>query len=807
MTGRLPAHLRIGTEPVAAAERTITGDRWRISVLDAGLVRLEWSPSGSFEDRASQLAIDRRSTGRPVTGSAAGAGDELDIRVDETERQIEVLTERLHLTYDRGPFTPQGLSVQARGGISSYHSVWRFGSPPEGNLGGTARTLDQVDGRLPLDDGILSRHGIAVLDDSSTVLLTDDGWLAPREPGSIDLYVFCYGRDYRTALRAFHRLTGSVPIVPRFALGNWWSRYHRYTDEEYLGLMDRFAADGIPFSVAVLDMDWHPVDIDPRYGSGWTGYSWNRDFFPDPTAFLAQLHERGLKVTLNVHPADGIRAHEDCYHAVARALGRDPDTELPVVFDPTDPEFLRVYLDLVHHPLEEEGVDFWWLDWQSGPHSRMPGLDPLWLLNHLHVLDAGRPGGPIASRPMTLSRYAGPGSHRYPVGFSGDTVVSWASLAFQSEFTATAANVGFGWWSHDVGGHMFGGKDDELATRWVQLGVFSPILRLHSTQDPFNSKEPWRFGEVARRVMTRFLRLRHRLVPFIASAAYHAHLDARSLVEPMYHEHPWEDDAYRVPNQVRFGGSLVVAPVVVPRDPSTLRAASTVWLPHGDWIDLFTGTAYRGGRTIEMHRDIDSVPVLAPAGSIVPLAAGETLGNDTSPPTALDVWVIAGADAAFTLAEDRDDDAWAFTDITYSEGDGRVGIAPVRGDAGAVPERRAIDLVLVGFASIDTVRVGDAEVAVGPGPIPGSRRVPLGEVVTAAGVEAMLGGDRSLTSSDVGDALFRLVDEAQVAFGLKSLIWSAVDGRPPADAALAVIGLDAPRALVAAVLELLLARP
>ena len=80
---------------------------------------------------------------------------------------------------------------------------------------------------MPLEPGILSREGVTCYDDSRTVLLTDDGWIAPRRPDTLDLYVFAYGRDYRAALRAFYRLTGPQPLLPRFALGNWWSRYHR----------------------------------------------------------------------------------------------------------------------------------------------------------------------------------------------------------------------------------------------------------------------------------------------------------------------------------------------------------------------------------------------------------------------------------------------------------------------------------------------------------------------------------------------------------------------------------------------------
>ena len=210
-------------------------------------------------------------------------------------------------------------------------------------------------------------------------------------------------------------------MIPRYALGNWWSRYYKYTEKSYKALMERFEKEDIPFSVAVVDMDWHLVDIDPKYGSGWTGYTWNRDFFPDPEGFMKWLHDRNMHITLNLHPADGIRAFEDAYPRMAEAMGIDPKTEQPVVFDISDPHFLEAAFEHVLHPEEEKGVDFWWIDWQSGGISKVEGLDPLWMLNHYHYLDNGRDG----KRPMTFSRYAGPGSHRYPVGFSGDTIITW----------------------------------------------------------------------------------------------------------------------------------------------------------------------------------------------------------------------------------------------------------------------------------------------------------------------------------------------------------------------------------------------
>jgi Glycosyl hydrolases family 31/Domain of unknown function (DUF4968) len=271
------ARFRPTGRPVADPANILTGDGYRITVLDDGLVRLEYSPEGVFEDRASQAVVDR-------------AFPPVDF--DETGDRLTVRTARLQLGYDKRPFSTEGLTIQATGGFRSGHGVWRYGLPTS-NLGGTARTLDGADGAVGLEPGILSADGVTVHDDSRTVLLTDDGWITRRRRGTLDLYVFAYGRDYRAALRAFYRLTGPQPLLPRFALGNWWSRFHRYSADSYLALMDRFAA-GVPLSVAVIDMDWHLVDIDPRHGSGWTGYTWNHELFGDPAAFLAALHERGL---------------------------------------------------------------------------------------------------------------------------------------------------------------------------------------------------------------------------------------------------------------------------------------------------------------------------------------------------------------------------------------------------------------------------------------------------------------------------------------------------------------------------------
>ncbi len=787
----LPDHLVLPTTPLAASESQVRGPDYRITVLSSALFRLEFSGQGEFEDRATQTVINRDF--EPV-----------EFTVHRTKHGIEIVTDTVHLSYDELPFSPGGLYAHLVGG-SGHRRTWRYGERQQlwgggdANLGGTARTLDEVDGPTDLEDGVLSFLGSAMLDDSTTMALDADGWVGARTPGTTDVYLFAHGDAYQQALDDFHRLTGPQPLLPRWSFGNWWSRYHPYTDTEYRALMERFDAESVPFSVAVLDMDWHLVDVPARFGTGWTGYTWNRELFPDPPALLSWLHDQGLKVALNVHPADGVRAFEEPYRRIAEALGVDPRTEQPVDFDIADQGFLRAYLEQVHHPLEDDGVDFWWLDWQQGTHTSISGLDPLWLLNHFHFLDSARRG----ARPITFSRYAGPGSHRYPVGFSGDSITSWESLNFQPRFTATAANIGFGWWSHDIGGHMFGHRDNELATRWYQLGTFSPINRLHSSLSAFQGKEPWAYPAEHAAVMADFLRLRHRLMPYLYTMNERAHRTNRSLCRPLYHVDQQADllaqRGYSSPNTFLFGSQLLVAPITSPADRVTGLAAVTTWLPEGDWVDFFTDVTYTGGRTVHLHRPLAGYPVLARPGAVVPLTAPDQYGVGN--PDALEVHVFAGAAGSFTLYEDDDaaDPRSVRTQLEWDDAAGVFMVAAAQGALEVVPEFRSWTVVLHG--------VGSAEVDSGVATREGGRlRVELGAVETGVGASVRLSEREAPSQPTVRERLFGVLHEAQCEYLTKERAWAAI-GAPGDPMAMLrrLDGLDLPEALRAALYELLLA--
>ncbi len=785
------------------AANIIQGRYYRFTILTDRLIRMEYSGTGVFTDQKTQVVVNRDFPAAVF-------------ETEETEMRLRIETAALCLEYEKQAFSPESLRISFRGPYAKYSSGWRYGDIPR-DLGGTARTLDGADGKIPLDHGLLSTRGWSILDDSRSLILTENGGVAQREdPEAIDMYFFGYGRDYLDCLADFYRLTGPVPLLPRFALGNWWSRYYRYSEESYLRLMDRFRREEIPLTVAVIDMDWHLTKIDPKYGSGWTGYTWNRELFPEPERFLAALHERGLKTTLNVHPADGVRAFEDAYPAFAAYMGVDTAREEPVKFAPGDERFRRGYFDYVHHPLEEQGVDFWWIDWQQGTRSGVKGLDPLWILNHSHYLDSRKRHG----RGLIFSRYGGPGSHRYPVGFSGDTVISWKSLEFQPYFTATASNVGYGWWSHDIGGHMRGVRDDELAVRWLQLGAFSPILRLHSSNETFNGKEPWRYNRIAEEAMKAFLRLRHRMIPYLDTMNLRASRNGLPLVWPLYYRYPETPQAYRYPNEYYFGSELLVCPVTAPADRQSNRAACCGWLPEGLWVDLFTGLLYDGNREMDFYRGIESLPVFLKGGGILVLD-GRLTGNKTDLPPVLEIAVNAAAGGSFTLWEDDGteadyrEEAWASTEMRIECGESTVfTVEPPSGNLRILPEKRGYILRVYGLAQGDEPEISaDGEVLAGcvceydgEG---GIWSLTLPEIRTGSRICVCLPKAR-LHDNQRLERIFSYLDRTQTDFGTKSDIYQiaekAEQGVPLAYVLAELQRLDVKKEILGPVMEILAAR-
>ena len=173
-------------------------------------------------------------------------------------------------------------------------------------------------------------------------------------------------------------------------------------------------------------------------------------------------------------------------------------------------------------------------------------------------------------------------------------MTSWESLAFQPYFTASAANAAYGWWSHDIGGHMRGIEDSERYVRWVQFGVLSPIFRLHSTKDIFIDRHPWAFDTEVLRLARTAMQFRHALIPYLYTMSYRNAQEGIPVITPMYYDWPLEDSAHQTPDQYLFGTALMAAPICSPADPELGKTRQNIWFPPGEWFDFFTGKKYSG---------------------------------------------------------------------------------------------------------------------------------------------------------------------------------------------------------------------
>lgn len=692
--------------PKANSKAIIVSDEARFTILSPELVRMEWDEKMIFEDRASFVIVNRNT-------------EVPEYKVKTKKGWLIIETGALTLRYKKesGKFSESNLEISFR--LNGEDVIWKPGKVNKGNLLGTTRTLDGYDGDktwdgspIPLEDGILSKDGWYLLDDSMSFLFDDGDWnwvSETKNTSEQDLYFFAYGNDYKKALKHYTTIAGKIPMPPRYAFGYWWSRYWAYSDREFKDLVADFRSYDIPIDVLIIDMDWHLTHgglkniknpkKDP-FGEllGWTGYTWNKALFPEPKKFIEWTNEEKLKTALNLHPASGIAALESQYEDFAKAYGFDTSKKEWIPYKMAEKKWAKTYFNTVLKPYEDWGIDFWWLDWQQFPTSKIvKNLSNTWWLNYTFFNNMSQNSD---KRAMIFHRWGGLGNHRYPIGFSGDYKISWESLKYQPYFTHTASNVGYGYWSHDIGGHASGDLDSdaELYTRWLQFGIFSPILRTHSAKISSIERRFWMYPNELPHMLD-LINFRYALAPYTYTMARKTYDDGISLCRPMYYDYPNQDEAYEYKYQYMYGDQMIFAPIHKPTGED-LIVEQHVWLPQGNWYQWSTDQRLEGSQVINKNFMLKELPLFVKEGAVIPMYP--KISNLQELPNHLVLKVFPGKNGTFNLYEDHGDnenyksDAFATTKISQSEHDNvkTVTIFPTEGNYQNMASSRSYDILL-----------------------------------------------------------------------------------------------------------------
>ena len=646
--------------------------------------------------------------------------------------------------------------------FAENEALYGLGSHEEGhgNLRGKSRELYQQNMKMVVPHFVSTRGYGLLLDCGSLMTFHDNAsgscWWADAVD-ELDYY-FIRGETFDDVTRNYHTLTGSVPMLPKWAFGFVQSKERYVNAEELLNVVKEHRRRQIPLDMIVLDWKSWPN------GSGWGQKSFDPARFPDPAALTRELHDMGVKLMVSIWPimTNGCPDQMDMLER-GKMLGNQS------TYDAFDPAARAVYWDQVNRGLFSNGVDAWWCDctepfeadWSGAekpePKERLrinteasnkyidqTRINAYSLLHSQGIYDGQREAAP-EKRVVNLTRSSYAGQHRYgTISWNGDICATWETLRRCIPEGVNFCATGEPWWTVDIGGFFINHDPDywfwrgdfpegcrgltdmeamepdpadtgctdlgfhELYTRWLQYGVFLPMFRSHGTDA---AREIWRFGEEGNPfydAIAESIRLRYRLLPYIYTLASQVTRESRMMLRAVALDFPNDPATHELDDQFLLGPSLLVCPVTTPMfyGPGStplvgVEKSRNVYLPAGcDWYDFRTGERHHGGQTITAAAPLDSIPVFVRAGTILPLGpvVQSTSENFTDP---VELRVYPGADAAFTLYDDAADGSgyergeYALTPMHWDEQTQQLTISERQGAFPGMPTRQDFRIVVV----------------------------------------------------------------------------------------------------------------
>ena len=658
---------------VCSNDNTVSGKTFRITVLTERLVRLEYNPNGLFVDLESELVRFRNFP-------------KVDFELKEDNKYLTIKTKYFSLSYtkeksfDGGRLVPMSnLKVELNG----TDKGWYYNHPEIKNTKdykGNFFSLDGSEENLKARKGLYSPDGFSSIDDSNTYLYDKNRKIYTRD-GGIDIYLFMYNKDFDLALKDYFALTGYPSLIPRYALGNWWSRDFDYTTKDIEELIGNFEKNGIPLSILLLDKGWHQYNYENKEIK--SGFTFNKELIEKPKDLINDLHKKNIHVGVKIDPSDGVYPIDEKYKELADTFGVT-DNKI-IAFDPLNPVFLDSLYQIMISPLTHMGVDFFWNDTDcSTMYYIQFGLYSQLLFERINNDDK--------QHEMILSRNPMIATHRYPVTYTGKALIGWDTIKRICRTQEQASNMGIAWTSTDVDGNYGGIEEEELYVRSVEQATFGPILRFNAPRGRYYRREPWRWNAKTLEIVGRYLKLRHRLIPCLYSEAYEYHKNGTLFMKPLYYDYPWVFDDVNYRDEYYFG-QMLVAPITQGKDMLMNRTVQRVFIPEGTWYDFITGKKFPGNKEYKTFYRDEDYPVFVKKGGIIPLNNDLDNLNYTGNPDSLEIHIFPGESNTYNLYEDLDEveEKHLITQIDYNylPSNYTVIIRNIEGVKGVAPDKRS----------------------------------------------------------------------------------------------------------------------
>ena len=441
-------------------------------------------------------------------------------------------------------------------------------------------------------------------------------------------YQVVVGDDWDDVMENYTALTGRQPMLPRWALGNFSSRFGYHSQNETVATIDEFKKQQVPVDAIILDLYWFGKEIKGTMGN----LKFEKDSFPNPQKMIQDLRQRNVETILITEPfvlTTSNRWQEAVQNDVLAkdSLGKPftydfyfGNTGLIDIYSTKGYNwFKEIYKDL--YKMNIGGI---WGDLgepEVHPSALLHATGTADEVHNIYGHDWARLVQDAAistqknNRPFILMRAAYSGSQRYGiVPWSGDVNRTWGGLQRQPEISLQMGMQGVGYMHSDLGGFAGANLDDELYARWLQYGVFQPIFRPHAQEDV--ASEPVFRSEKAKNLAKQAIELRYKLLPYNYNLMFKNFEDGKPLMRPLFFVEPENQDLYNYAETYLWGEDFLISPVL-----EAGKTMQEVYFPKGnDWIDYYSGKKYEGGKSQNVQLVEDHIPTFVRSGAIIPTA-------------------------------------------------------------------------------------------------------------------------------------------------------------------------------------------